>query len=67
MAAVGHERDAVVGEGTAGGVEEAEGVAATLELPQADRLAAKRNAVSANCRGCSRDTVQRCYSVHRST
>src|SRR5713226_3943726 len=62
VAAAGQEREAAVGEGTAGGVEVTDGVAATLELPQADRVAANRNAVRAIRRGLC-DTVQRCYTA----
>lgn len=61
-AAVGHKGDAAVGEGNAIGVGLGDGVAATLELPQAESDAANRNAVRAT-RGLWSDTVQRCYLV----
>jgi hypothetical protein len=67
VAAVGQEREAAVGEGTVGGVAVTEGVAATLELPQADRNATNRNATRVTRDGLLDNTVERCYSAHRST
>ena len=60
VAAVGHEREAAVGEGTAGGVDALGGVAAVLVLLQADKEAATRSAVKASRRGLTDDTVARC-------